>query len=102
MTGRGGALVSGGLVKVAFRVSCALAVALSLWPRLAHAQPSVAVLVECPGLDSELRAAVEARARADLLVKRLQPGRLLIMCSADQATAEWRPEAGTPARRLLA
>jgi hypothetical protein len=82
--------------------SCGLVAALSLSPTPLQAEPALEVVVDCPPLDAERRAAVEARVRADLLVKRLAQGRLTITCGTDQATVQWRTGAEPPATETAA
>jgi hypothetical protein len=53
----------------------------------------VPVRVDCPALTEEQRAALESRAKAELLVRH-ESGTLLIACSAGAAVVRWQPQAG--------
>jgi hypothetical protein len=59
------------------------------------ASPDVTVAVDCPGFDAEGRAALDARARADLLVRN-DGGTLVIVCRGSIATLSWHPLTGAP------
>jgi hypothetical protein len=83
-----------GPAKVAWHVLCAWTGAVSLGLSPAHADSTVEVIVDCPALDGEHQAAVEARVRTDLLVKKAERGRLVLTCSADQAAAQWQSKDG--------
>jgi hypothetical protein len=61
----------------------------------AGAQEGATIAVDCPTLDAESRAAVEARARADLLVRNT-PGTFVVVCSAGEGRLSWHPLAGVP------
>lgn len=65
-----------------------------LWPAYpaiakAQAAGTLDVLVQCPGLGTERRAAVEARARTDLLSRGRAVGQLKLTCGHGAAQAEW-------------
>src|SRR5882724_13633190 len=71
------------------------ALALLLFARPGMGSPDVTVAVDCPGFDAEGRAALDARARADLLVRN-DGGTLVIVCRGNTATLSWHPLAGAP------
>jgi hypothetical protein len=73
----------------------ALALAQGLLARPVSATP-VDLQIECPGLSAELQASLEARARAELSMKRLEDWHLRITCDGPRATVEFTP-AGGPA-----
>jgi hypothetical protein len=61
----------------------------------ARASPaSVAVEFDCPALDGEGQAVLEARARADFAARRVPEGRLTIACRGTSAHIAWRPSEG--------
>ena len=70
---------------------------------VARASPvDVALKIDCPLLDEENRALLEARMRAELAPERLAGGEIAITCAAGSATVGWRPLRGatdlTPVR----
>lgn len=71
----------------------ALAIVLPAAPALAQA-PEVRVTVQCPALDPEVRAALESRSKADLLVRH-ESGALTFAC-AETGVVTWEPAAGKP------
>lgn len=61
----------------------------------ARAQGSdIALRIECPALDEASRAALEARARAELTSAPLPDGQVVIGCARDAATLAWQPVGG--------
>lgn len=75
-----------------------LAVLASLgWVRPASAQPSLTLSIDCPALSEDERAALEVRTRADLDVRGVADGRLLVSCSQADARVQWQGSDG-PAR----
>jgi hypothetical protein len=64
----------------------------------ATAQParSLDVRVRCSGLATEQRAAIEARARTDLLSRGHAVGLLELTCGPGEAQAQWLPAPGAP------
>lgn len=78
------------------RQAVLLFLATALLSGRASAQESATIAVDCPALDAESRAAVEARARADLLVRNA-PGTFVVVCLEREARLSWHPLAGTPA-----
>jgi hypothetical protein len=72
-----------------------------LWPAFpaiaaAQAAGTLDVLVQCPSLGTERRAAVEARARTDLLSRGRAVGQLTLTCGQGAAQAEWVSAPGLP------
>jgi hypothetical protein len=64
------------------------------WARPVWADPSaVSVRVDCPALGEERRAALESRAKTDLLVRR-EKGTLAVICERDAVQLRWQPAAG--------
>jgi hypothetical protein len=61
----------------------------------AAAQENATIAVDCPAFDSESRAALEARARADLLVRNAA-GTFVVVCREEQGRLTWHPLAGSP------
>jgi hypothetical protein len=61
----------------------------------AGAQEGTTIAVDCSALDAESRAAVEARARADLLVRNA-PGTFVVVCVGAEGRLSWHPLAGVP------
>ncbi len=58
----------------------------------ARAQGSdIALRIDCPALDEASRAALEARARAELTSAPLPNGQVVIRCAGDAATLAWQP-----------
>jgi len=55
------------------------------------------VSVDCPAFDDETRAALDARARAELLVRQ-QGGTLVVSCRTNDALLTWHPSTGNPRR----
>ncbi len=74
-------------------------------PALAQAG-AVELHVDCPTLDEETRALLEARARAELLAEALpfppSRGDVNIRCSGAQATLAWQPSGGARTERVTA
>jgi hypothetical protein len=66
----------------------------------ARAEGEVSVRVECPALGEEQRAALESRAKAELLVRR-ESGSLLVSCRAGAADVRWQPQAGAARERQI-
>jgi len=60
----------------------------------------VSVRVDCPGLSEEQRAALESRAKTELLVRR-ERGTLLVSCRAGAADVRWQPQVGQAAERQI-
>src|SRR5262245_20229034 len=58
------------------------------------------VAIDCPSFDGETRAALDARARAELLV-RSRAGTLIIVCQGSDATLTWHPLDGSPTARTM-
>jgi hypothetical protein len=68
----------------------------------ALAEPGRARLrVECAALEDEARAAVEARAEAELVSEPLPEGEVSVTCSATTATLAWAPKDGEPRERKV-
>jgi hypothetical protein len=68
----------------------------------AQAEPGRASLrVECPALDTEARAVVEARAQAELVSEALPEGEIAVTCDATSATLVWTPKGGAPRERRV-
>jgi hypothetical protein len=64
---------------------------LTLGGRLARAQESdISLRFDCPVLDPANRAALEARARAELTSAPLRQGEVAIECRGDSATVAWQ------------
>ncbi len=61
----------------------------------AEAQEGSTIVVDCPTFDAESRAAIEARARADLLVRNV-PGTFVVVCADGEGRLSWHPLAGVP------
>ena len=67
---------------------------LGWWSRPAWADPSGAsVQVDCPALGEERRAALESRAKTELLVRR-ESGTLVVVCRPDGVQLRWQSAAG--------
>ena len=63
--------------------------------RLARADgPATPLRIECPALDPEGRAALEARARAEMALSPLPAGEIAIACEIDLAHVGWRAADG--------
>lgn len=61
----------------------------------ARAAPArVGISIDCPRLDDDGRAALEARARADLVLERVSEGTVFIACRESTARIAWRPSTG--------
>jgi hypothetical protein len=75
-----------------------LVLAAALLARPVSAVP-VDLVVDCHGLDAELRASLEARARANLTLKRLEGWQLQVVCDGPRVVVEFTPEGGSPSRR---
>jgi hypothetical protein len=76
-------------------------VATALLVGRAEAQEGSTIVVDCPAFDAESRAAVEARARADLLVRNA-PGTFVVVCADDGAARlSWHPLAGVPVTAIV-
>jgi hypothetical protein len=77
--------------------------ALTLLAPVLRASPAAAqsatVAVDCPAFDDETRAALDARARAELLVRE-QGGTLVVACRGGDATLTWHPLDGQPRARV--
>lgn len=66
------------------------------------AEPGRARLrLECAALDEEARAAVEARAEAELVSEPLPEGEVSVTCSATTATVVWAPRDGEHRERKV-
>jgi hypothetical protein len=76
----------------------ALALAQGLLARPASATP-VDLELDCQGLSAELQASLEARARADLSMKRLEGWHLRVTCDGPRAAVEFTPAGGLVSRR---
>lgn len=76
----------------------ALALALGLLARPVSATP-VDLELDCQGLSAELQASLEARARADLSLKRLEGWHLQVTCDGPRALVEFTPAGGLVSRR---
>src|SRR5262245_35070716 len=64
------------------------------WPaRAAAAEPDVSVVVDCPELGEEPRAALESRANTELLVRRTK-GTLRVSCRQGTVAIRWEPALG--------
>jgi len=61
----------------------------------AHAEPAgtVVVAIDCPALMPESRAALEARARAELIARR-ESGTLVVQCGSGVSHVTWDPSTG--------
>jgi hypothetical protein len=59
------------------------------------------VRVDCPELDEEARAAVEARQMSELLSQGVESGTLLLVCSPDRVSGIWQEEGVTLDSRFL-
>lgn len=68
-------------------------------PRTARAAPQVRV--DCPELDDEQRAAVEARQMSELLSQGVDDGTLLLVCSPDRVSGIWQEGGVTVDSRFL-
>ena len=68
--------------------------------RISTAEPSVVVAVDCPELGDEPRAALEARARAELMVREIA-GTLVVRCR-ESAQLSWHPLAGDSVQSSVA
>jgi hypothetical protein len=65
------------------------------WARPVWADPSgVSVQVDCPPLAEEPRAALESRAKTELLVRR-EKGILVVVCRRGAVQLRWQPAAGS-------
>jgi hypothetical protein len=82
MSGRGFGLCLGALV-----------LAQGLLARLVSAAP-VDLQIDCRGLSAELQASLEARARAELSMKRLEDWHLRVTCDGPRARVEFTPAGG--------
>jgi hypothetical protein len=71
----------------------ALAFALGLLARPVSATP-VDLELDCQGLSAALQASLEARARADLSMKRLEGWHLRVTCDGPRARVEFTPAGG--------
>jgi hypothetical protein len=71
-------------------VLCAAALA----TRPVAAQSPAELSVDCPALSGELLSSLEARARAELAMKRISDGRMRIRCASDRASVEFEPAQG--------
>jgi hypothetical protein len=80
-------------------VAGALAATLSAKAASGKEGPAVALQLDCPELDEETRAVLEARARAELASEPLPPGALTIRCGARSATLTWHPVGSEPRER---
>jgi hypothetical protein len=69
-----------------------------LFARPLDAAP-VDLVIDCPGLSAELRASLEARARADLSMKRIERFHLSVVCDDGRAAVEFIPAGGLVSRR---
>jgi len=66
----------------------------------ARAAPSpVALRIACGTLDEDARAALEARAQAELASERLPEGEVEVVCDATSATLSWTPKEGVRQER---
>jgi hypothetical protein len=85
------------------RAALAVAFPALLGPDLAVAAEAVQLEVACAELTSEERAAVEARARTELIARSIDAGRLTLHCEATSVSAAYSPSAGeaTELRELL-
>jgi hypothetical protein len=82
--------------------SVLLALAAAFHARRVSAEGSgVSVEIDCPQLGEEPRAALEARAKAELLVRREQ-GTLLVSCRLEAADVRWTPASGDPVEHRIA
>jgi hypothetical protein len=71
--------------------------ALSVATTVAGATPDrVTFAIDCPPLDDDARAALEARARADLVLERVREGTVRVACVGSVARVAWRPVVGAP------
>jgi hypothetical protein len=52
------------------------------------------VRIDCPALEAQQRDALEARLRADVMVRETPSGTLLVLCGAEHGSVQWAPEAG--------
>ncbi|HEX4340506.1 MAG TPA: hypothetical protein VH062_31575 [Polyangiaceae bacterium] len=78
------------------RLASVLGIVVATLPLVAGADPTVTLAVDCPGFDAETRAALEARAKAELLVRNA-PGTFVVACRGPSASLSWHPLAGRPA-----
>jgi hypothetical protein len=75
-------------------VLIALSTALAVAP--CGAEPDVTIAIDCPSLDGEARAALETRAKAELLVRDAS-GTFVVVCRDGSAALTWHPLSGVPA-----
>jgi hypothetical protein len=72
-------------------------------PSVGRAQTSgVELAMDCPALQEDGLAALEARARAELATVSLPAGRLTIRCSATSGNITWKPADGAARDRAVA
>jgi hypothetical protein len=74
---------------------------LSLVAPAIAAEGGVSVRVDCPALGEEQRAALESRAKTELLVRR-ESGSLAVTCGAGAVDVRWQPETGAARERQIA
>jgi hypothetical protein len=67
----------------------------------AAAEENATIAVDCPAFDNESRAALDARARADLLVRNAA-GTFVVVCREEQGHLTWHPLAGAPGSATVA
>jgi hypothetical protein len=87
------------LVHPLARLAVALVV-LSTASAARAAPPQVPMSLDCAALDDEGRAALEARARADLVLEPYREGSLSISCRGDSSRVVWSPAGGQVRTRL--
>jgi hypothetical protein len=71
-----------------------LGVATSAYAQVGPGQ-DVPLRMDCPMLDEESRAALEARARAELMAAPLPAGEITIQCARQSAVVTWRQAGGS-------
>lgn len=77
---------------------CVGVLALALLAGPVAATP-VDLQIDCQGLSAELQASLEARARADLSMKRLEGWHLRVTCDGARASVEFTPAGGLVSQR---
>src|SRR5271154_3468731 len=75
------------------------ALAATLSAKEASGREGPALRLDCPELDDETRAVLEARARAELASEPLPAGALTIRCGSGSATLSWQPAGSEPRER---
>jgi hypothetical protein len=83
--------------------ACATALVLLSPATIARAEPGhVSLRIECSALDADARAALEARAQAELVSEPLPSGEVEVVCDAtSSATLSWTPGGGKRRERRV-